>query len=265
MTAVDRAVDLAIRLYARGQTDRRYRAELARRVARDAWTAREVLRTRPAEVTASTIAARRTFAAAKSVGARTTLVLDLPLIRVLHRDLDRAAEVWPDRAFLRRFRAPSWAIARQEAERVLADRIIVRGTYARSICLADGIAPSRIELAPAPLRAIAPPAQPTNRIRLAGLAAARHGIDTALEVARLAGKTLVVRIGDGSEPANLRDLVATDDGPVDAIIFPAICEAYAPELRVTGIPVIASSFAGGDADPYDPAAFAAELFRATAA
>jgi hypothetical protein len=262
VSVTDLAVRLGIRLYARGATDRRYRAELARRVARDAWTAREVLRTRPAEVTASTIAARRTFAAAKSYGARTTLVLDLPLIRALHRDLDRAAEHWPDRAFLRRFRAPSWAIARQEAERVLADQIVVRGAYARSLCITDGIAPNRITLAPAPLRTITPPARPTGRIRLAGLAAARHGIDTALEACRLAGKTLVARIGDGSEPANLADLIAVDDGPVDAIILPAICEVYAPEIRVTGIPVIASPFAGGSVDPYDPVAFAAALSAA---
>lgn len=257
-------VELGIRLYARGQTDRRYRAELARRVARDAWTAREVLRTRPAEVTARTIAARRTFAAARSIGARTTLVIDLPLIRALHRDLDRAAEIWPDRAFLRRFRAPSWAIARQEAERVLADRIIVRGAYARGSCIADGIAPARIEVAAAQTETITPPPR-TGRIRLAGLAAARHGIDTALEVARLTNMTLVARIGDGSEPANLRALVATDDGPVDAVILPAICEAYAP--RITGIPVIASPFASADGegpDPYDPAAFAAAVFSATA-
>jgi len=257
-------VDLAIRAYARGQTDRRYLAEFARRVARDAWTARDVRRTRPERVVAHSLAARRTFAAAKSVGARTVLVLDLPLFRALHRDLDHAAAVWPDRAFLRRFRAPSWAIARQEAERVLADVILVRGPYARSICIADGIAPQRLAAQPAkPPRVVAPPAQPTNRIRLAGLAAARHGIDTALEVARLTGKTLVVRIGDGTEPANLRDLgVATDDGPVDAIICPAICEAYAPELEITGIPVIASPMASADGtgpDPYDARAFAAAL------
>lgn len=257
-------IDLLIRLYARGATDRRYRAELARRVARDAWTAREVLRTRPAHVTAHTIAARRTFAAARQIGATTTLVLDLPLIRALHRDLDHAATVWPARAFLRRFRAPSWAIARQEAERVLADHIVVRGAYARSLCITDGIAPNRIAVRTAATTQIVP-ARRTGRVRLAGLAAARHGIDTALEACRLAGTRLVARIGDGSEPANLRDLVDTDDGPVDAIIFPAVCEAYAPELAVTGIPVLASTFAGGTLDPYDPAAFAAAISRATAA
>ncbi|MDQ3333996.1 MAG: hypothetical protein M4D80_02460 [Myxococcota bacterium] len=254
--------DLALRIWARGKTDRRYLGDFARRAALDVWFAREVRRLRPETVIACSLGARCTFAAAKSIGARTMLVLDLPLFRALHRDLDRAATHWPERSFLRRFRAPSWAIARQEAERVLADLVFVRGPYARSICLADGIAPQR--LSPLPARAtvsIATPARPTHRIRLAGLAAARHGIDTALEAARIAGKTLVVRIGDGTEPSNLRQLgVATDDAPVDAVICPAVCETYAPELRITGIPVIASPMASLDGtgpDPYDASAFAA--------
>jgi hypothetical protein len=256
-------VDLALRVWARGKTDRRYLGDFARRAALDAWFAREVRRLRPETVIACSLAARRTFAAAKSIGARTMLVVDLPLLRALHRDLDRAATHWPERTFLRRFRAPSWAIARQEAERVLADLVFVRGPYARSLCLADGIAPQR--LAPLPTRVISieKPTHPTNRIRLAGLAAARHGIDTALAAARLAGKTLVVRIGDGTEPSNLGQLgVATDDGPVDAVICPAVCETYAPELAITGLPVIASPMASLDGtgpDPFDPSAFAAAL------
>jgi hypothetical protein len=255
-------LDLALRLWARGKTDRRYLGEFARRAALDAWFAREVRRLRPDTVVATSLAARRTFAAAKTIGARTVLVLDLPLFRALHRDLDRAAAHWPDRKFLRRFRAPSWALARQEAERVLADLVLVRGAYARSICIADGIAPARIALLPAPSPLhIEAPARPTHRIRLAGLAAARHGIDTALATARFLDKTLVVRIGDGTEPANLEQLgVAIDDSPVDAVICPAICETYAPELRVTGIPVIASPMASLDGtgpDPYDASGFAA--------
>jgi len=259
------AVDAGLRLLARDRTDRRYLADFAVRSVIDRWAARAVRRLRPDTVVACSLAARRTFAAAKTIGARTVLVLDLPLFRTLHRDLDRAAARWPDRAFLRRFRAPSWALARQEAERVLADLVLVRGSYARSICLADGIAAPRIAALPAPPRpAVTAPTQPTNRIRLAGLAAARHGVDTALAAARLLGKTLVVRIGDGTEPADLvrRRDVAIDDGPVDAIICPAVCETYAPELRVTGIPVIASPMASLDGtgpDPYDIAAFAAAL------
>ena len=256
------AVDAALRVWARDRVDRSYLSQFALRTAIDAWSAREVLRVRPDTVVACSLAARRTFAAAKTIGARTVLVLDLPLFRALHRDLDRAADVWPERAFLKRFRAPSWAIARQEAERVLADLILVRGPYARSLCIADGFAAPRVALLPQPPRPHVPaPAMPTGRIRLAGLAAARHGIDTALAVAASLGKTLVVRIGEGTEPRDLarRPGIATDDGPVDAVICPAISETYPPEVRITGTPVIASPMAsidGSGPDPYDITAFA---------
>jgi len=254
--------DAALHAWAGERTDRRYLAELAKRVALDAWAAARVRRHRPQIVVATSLGARRTFAAARAVGARTVLVLDLPLLRALHRDLDRAARVWPHRAFLRRFRAPSWAIARQEAERVLADVILVRGPYARSLCLADGIPAERLaELPRGAGPQLASSATPTGRLRLAGLAAARHGVDTALAAAQRLGKTLVVRIGEGTEPADLARLpgVATDDGPVDAIVCPAICEAYPPEVRASGLPVIASPMASLDGrgpDPYDAEAFA---------
>jgi hypothetical protein len=74
--------------------------------------------------------------------------------------------------------------------------------------------------------------------------------------------TLVVRTGEGTEPADLANLAGVTDDPsvaCDAIVCPAICETYAPELRATGIPVIASPMAsvdGGGPDPYDAAVFA---------
>ena len=263
-------IDATLRAWAGTQTDRRYLAEFARRVAIDHWAAREVERTRPRVVIAGSLAARRTFAAARSVGATCVLVLDVPLLRALHRDLDRAAAVWPSRSFLRRFRAPSWAIARQEAERVLADLILVRGAYARSLCLADGIPEARLAMLPAPPPPVITPGTRTRRIRLAGLAAARHGIDTAVAAARAVGATLVVRIGEGTEPANLAMLpgIATDAAPVDAIICPAVCETYPPELRAIGIPIIASPMASVDGrgpDPFDASAFAAAITGAHAA
>jgi len=265
------AADAALRAWARDRTDRRYQADFLRRAAIDAWAAGEVRRRQPRLVIAPSLAARRTFAAARAVGAATVLVLDVPLLRALHRDLDRAAERWPDRAFLRRFRAPSWAIARQEAERVMADLVLVRGAYAHALCLADGVPEARLARLPLPAPpALPPPAAPTGRVRLAGLAAARHGVDTALAAARALGLELVVRIGEGTEPADLarRFGVSTRGGPVDAILCPAVCETYPDELRATGVPVIASPMAsadGGGPDPFDPAAFADELRHRLAA
>lgn len=240
---------------------RSYQADFLVRVAIDRWSASQVRTRKPKVVIATSLAARETFAAARELGARCVLAIDLPLLRVLHRDLDRAAEHWPERAFLRRFRAPSWAIARQESERVLADLILVRGPYARAACLADGISASKLAMLPAaPAPVIASPEHRVRRVRLAGLAAARHGIDTALAATRRLGVTLVVRAGEGTEPADLTSLpgVATG-GEVDAILCPAICETYPPELRATGIPVIASPMASVDGcgpDPFDAKAFA---------
>ena len=266
------AVEAALRAWARDRTDRRYRADFLLRAAIDAWAAAEVRRRRPRMVIAPSLAARRTFAAARAVGAAAVLVLDVPLLRALHRDLDRAAERWPARAFLQRFRAPSWAIARQEAERVMADLVLVRGAYAHALCLADGVPEARLArlpLGPAPRAAPAPAAR-TGRIRLAGLAAARHGVDTALAAARALGLELVVRVGEGTEPADLARLpgVTTSGGPVDAIVCPAICETYPDELRTPDVPVIASPMAsadGGGPDPFDAGAFADEIRHRLAA
>jgi len=265
------AIDAGLRALGGDRTDRRYRADFALRAAVDAWAAREVRRRRPRVVVAPSLAAQRTFAAAREIGAATVLAVDLPLLRALNRDLDRAAHVWPDRNLLRRFRAPSWAIARQEAERVMADLVLVRGAYAHALCRADGVPAAQLALWPASPRphAWTPPPAPTGRIQLAGLAAARHGIDTALAVARALGRTLVVRVGEGTEPGDLvrRAGVAVDDGPVDAIVCPAVCETYPAEVRATGIPVIASPMASRDGsgpDPYDVRAFAEAVERAPA-
>jgi hypothetical protein len=262
------AVEAAMRVWARDATDRRYLAEFAMRHVIDRWAAREVARRKPEVVVAPSLAARRTFAAAKACGATTVLAMDLPLFRTLHRDLDRAAAVWPERAFLRRFRAPSWAIAAQESERVLADVILVRGAYARKACLEDGIPDGKLgDLTVAPARPMEPAKKRTGRVRLAGLAAARHGVDTALAAARALGLTLVVRVGEGTEPADLatRPGVTVDAGPVDAVICPAVCETYADEVRAAraaGVPVVASPGASADArgpDPFDADAFAAAI------
>ena len=239
----------ALRAWAGDRADRRYRADFATRMAIDEWAARLVTQRRPTTVIAPSLAARRTFAAARAIGARTELALDIPLLRVLHDDLDRAAARWPGEHFLRRYRAPSSAIARQEAERVLADTILVRGPYARARCLADGIAPSRLEDFPrAVVAASTRAAQPTGRIRLAGVASARGGLPMARAIAAAVGATLVVRIGAATQPSDLANAsgIICDDGPVDALLAPAICENYEDELLAAargGVPIITSPMA----------------------
>jgi hypothetical protein len=152
----------------------------------------------------------------------------------------------------------------------MADLVLVRGAYAHSLCLADGIPVARLARLPVrPARPLPVPLRPTGRVRLAGLAASRHGVDTALAAARALGLELAVRIGEGTEPADLarRPGVVTDGGPADAIVCPAICETYPEEVRASGLPVIASPMAsldGAGPDPYEPAAFADAIRHALA-
>ena len=239
----------ALRAWASDRADRRYRADFTARLAIDEWSARLVAQRKPTTVIAPSLAARRTFAAARAIHARTVLALDIPLLRALHDDLDRAESCWPQETFLRRYRAPSSAIARQEAERVLADTILVRGPYARARCIADGIVADRLdELPRAEIAASTPALRPTGRMRLAGVASARGGLPMARAVAAAVGATLVVRIGDATEPSDLATAsgIACDDGPVDVLIAPSICEIYCDELRGAaraGVPIVTSPMA----------------------
>ena len=268
-------VALAARAWSRGDAERLIRADLAQRALLDRWAAREVRRRKPRVVIAPSLAARRTLAAAHAIGATAVLAHDLPVLRQLAADLDRAAAQWPTRRFLRRVRpAPAW-VAEQESEWMLADVVLVRGGYARQLMAARGVAGSALvampmAAAPAMVRA----STATGRIRLAGIATARHGLDSALAATRALGLTLVVRVGDATEPADLATHpgVATDDGPVDGVIAPAVCEAYPVELRAAraaGVPRVVSPLLAepGDVigDPYDVAALTAALATALAA
>lgn len=268
-------VALAARAWSRGDAERLIRADLAQRALLDRWAAREVRRRRPSVVIAPSLGARRTLAAAHAVGARTVLALDLPVLRQLAADLDRAATAWPTRRFLRRVRpAPAW-IVEQESEWMLADLVLVRGSYARQLLAARGVAPGALAALPtAAPPPIARPSTATGRVRLAGIATARHGLDAALAATRALGLTLVVRVGDATEPADLATQpgVATDDGLVDAVLAPAVCEAYPVELRAAraaGVPRVASPLLAepGDVvgDPYDVPALTAALAAALAA
>jgi len=223
-------------------------------------------------VIAPSLAARSVFAAAP-LGCLKILVEDLPSFRQLHADLDLAALAHPDCRFLRRYRAPARLVARQEAERVLADALLVRGRFAAEQRSDTGkpvlpVPLPRLELRRAPH---APGAR--RRVLLAGLATARNGSMEALEA--FGDWELLVRPGEGMEPPdllsrpNVRAARPTLDG-VDLVIAPTWCESHPEELRraaAAGVPAIATHRAAGWLDlteipPGDAAALRAAAQRA---
>ncbi len=260
-------VEAAFGLWAGRRTDRLMAARYMKRRATDEIAARwlDHLGADITLVVAPSLAARRTFAAAAARGLPRLLVEDLPGLRGLHDDLDRAAYRWPGSDLLRRYRAPATVIARQEAERVLADLLVVGGRFAEQQRRVRGLCPERIAILPPARRAagsgahrhvIRDRAGPT--ILLAGPAAARNGIFEALEATRMIpGATLLVRSGEGAEPVarlvdpQLRSSSASereDLSGVDLVLAPAWCECYPPEVPVAarlGVPVVASRRAAG--------------------
>jgi len=247
------AAGVASRAWVRGAADR----ILALRFARRRITGELAARALPHDATtiyAPSGAAERVFAVAKRRGIETVLVHDLPSLRELHEDLDLAAARFPDCRFLRRFRASRDEIVRQEAERVLADRILVRGAHARALVTSrstTAIVERLAEDAPR-TSARATPSAPT--FLLAGFAAARNGTNEALAMLdALPRATLVVRAGEGTEPERLlshpRVRAATGGfGAISAVIAPAWCESYSPEIAaadVIGVPIIATERALG--------------------
>lgn len=212
-------------------------------------------------VVAPSLAALRLFARARSRGIERRLVFDLPHLRQLHRDLDAAAAHHTPSRFLRNYRAQPASVARQEAERVLASRVLVRGDYVWAALQRDGS--TLQQLMPLPMAVLpqrpsrkAPPAGP--RVLLAGLATARAGVHEALDaVARLPNATLLVRVGEGCEPDDLlqRRGVEAIGRPqqraleqVDLVLAPTLCEAYPAELQIAesqGIPVVCTERAAG--------------------
>jgi hypothetical protein len=254
-------------LWAGRHTDRLMAARYARRRATDVMAAwwLDHLRLDIRLVVAPSLSARRTFAAAAAQGLPRLLVEDLPGLREFHDDLDRAARRWPDAQLLRRYRAPAPVVARQEAERVLADLIVVRGRFAERQRRARGLGAKRIVVVPPAERGVGSGvdrhafqrrAGPT--ILLAGVAAARNGVFEALEATRMVpDATLLVRAGEGAEPAALlanpqRRCASAEarDGlaGVDLVLAPAWCECYPPEVPLAarlGLPVVASARAAG--------------------
>lgn len=245
--------EAALRVWTGTNVDRLMRTRVWRRAAADALAARW-LPTAATLVIAPSLAARRTLALAQSRGQRTALLEDLPSFRELHADLDAAATRWPDSTFLRRFRAPAAWVAEQESERVLADALIVRSTYAqrhRSHAIVATLTGARV-LAPALPRVRA------RTILLAGSAAARLGTNELLAaIADRPDTTLLVQIGEAMEP---RDLLTRPNvraatpaerdrlEGVDLVAAPALCETHCPQLAraaARGIPIVATDRAAG--------------------
>ncbi len=255
--------ELALSAWIGERADRRLRGLFLRRAAVDRLAAARIRRARDLRaVIAPSGAAERTFAAAARAGARCILLEDLPALRQLQEDLDQAAARHPDCRFLRRFRAGSAVLAVQEVEWAMADRVLVRGAFARATRAAAGVAAARIIDWPDPLPAVRPRrSAPPTRALLAGLAAARHGTCEVLAlVDSRPDLELAVRAGEGLEPAALldhprirratpRELAALDG--IGLVLAPSWCESYPDEVALAvshGVPVTGTLRAAGFAD-----------------
>lgn len=208
-------------------------------------------------VIAPSLAAREVFARAQARGLRTALFLDLPHFLALHGDLDRAALRLPDDDYLRHFRAPAWAIARQRAELELADEVLVRGDYAASL-VAPRLRPQQqlAVIAPAPSGPrLAHDRAAEAPLLLAGPASARGGFPIAAAAAARLGRPLLARRSPATEPrylgpavagapsgfANVRWLAEGEPlPPVAAVLAPALCESYVHLQAPAQLPIIAS-------------------------
>ncbi len=276
------AVEALARLWSRDRTDRAMLARFALRRMVGELAARWL----PSDcdaVIAPSLTARHTFATAARRNVATLLVEDVPTLRALHADLDAAAVRHPDALFLKRFRASPAVIAEQEAERVLARHVLVRGHHARDL-LGDRGTDGVLDLpGSVGARIIAARDGGPKRVLLAGLAAARHGTFEALDALRELPVELLVRAGEGNEPRDLlsrprvrsstREERETLAG-VDVVIAPSWCESHAPEVALAaamGVPVVATRRGAGLVDlgragvevaPGDAAALAAAIERA---
>lgn len=211
-------------------------------------------------VLAPALCAREVFGVARRRGARCVLVEDLPSLRELHADLDAAAARHPEEAFLRNHRASAEDVARQEAERVLADEIWVRGELALERLRLAGHAPEKLRKLHFLPDGESPqsPCLPRHHVALlAGPALARGGLREALAVLDERPQwNLWVRPAEGTDPRHLnhprvRKVTAQVQRTlhqVDVVLAPAWCESHLSELaqaRNQGIPIIATDRAAG--------------------
>lgn len=180
------------------------------------------------------------FAEARAHGVQTVLIEDVPDMRGLHRDLDLAAERHPGMALLRRFRAPAELVARQEQERLLADRRLV---FSRSALDRDSGAEA--------LHLPVPPTtwRPGPAVLLAGPPLARGGVIEALAACEALGLRLVARGCETREaPVALATAAELSLEGVCAVLAPAWAESW-PTLCAravaAGVPLIGSAHGVG--------------------
>lgn len=206
-------------------------------------------------VYAPSLAALRTFAAARPRGIETVLIDDLAGLRTLHTDLDAAARALPQSAFLRNYRAPARLVVCQEQEWVLASHALTGSHRSRRRLARAGLAASKIE--PIPM----PPATPmfthdpsARAVLLAGNAASRYGLEVALEaLSPLGDVELFVRPGEGAHPPSLRNPIVRQVGPGDevaiaAVVAPSWVECAPPEVAAAAresVPIVATPQALG--------------------
>lgn len=225
-------------------------------------------------IAAPSLAARRPFAAAQAQGAQCVLAEDLPDLRRLAAELDQAVAAHPDAPLLRRHRPEPARIATQEAERVLAQRVLV-GARDRVVA---GVDCSALRWAPQP---VVPPSPSSRSLLLAGVPVARSGTFEALRaLSELPELELLIRPAEAVEPPGLlrhprvrlaRPQELALEG-IAAVIAPSWVQVQLPVLdraQRSGIPVIATRRAAGwlelPAQATLQAPSAPELQRAVAA
>ncbi|MDP3231599.1 MAG: hypothetical protein Q8N26_02395 [Myxococcales bacterium] len=203
-------------------------------------------------VFAPSLSALRVFAKARH--AERVLLLDLPLLRHLHADLDAAALAVPTAAFLQNYRAKASFVVRQEEELVLASRVLVTSRLTRQRLRKRGVASERLGVLPMPARPRKVLYEPTSpHVLLAGTTASRFGLEVALAaIEQVPGVVLCARRGPGSSESMLRHprlrLFEHEAPAVRAVIAPAWVESFCAETgaaAAAGLPVVATDRALG--------------------
>lgn len=203
-------------------------------------------------VFAPSLSALKVFAKARH--AERVLLLDLPLLRHLHADLDAAALAVPTAPFLQNYRAKASFVVRQEEELVLSTRVLVTSRLTRQRLRKRGVASERLGVLPLPARPRQLRYEPTSpHVLLAGTSASRFGLELALAaIEQLPDAVLCARRGPGSCEAMLAHprlrLFEHEPPAVRAVIAPAWVESFAAETgaaAAAGIPIVATDRALG--------------------